>query len=118
MKPKNVIISLFVWSLIVFVAVLWAGFAYAADLTLRWDASADATGYKIYQSTDSGATWDAGTDVGNVTEYTITGVPDSGLVLFRVAAYNSQGEAVRLEAGAWYNGDWKPPKAAGGLGIQ
>ena len=100
------------------VAVLLLGitnFAYAADVTLKWDASANATGYKIYQSTDNGSSWDSGTDVGDVLTYTLSGVPDSGLVLFKVSAYNSQGEAVRSWSGAWYNGSWKldDPSGAG-----
>lgn len=92
--------------------------AAAADVSLSWDASADAAGYKIYVSADNGATWDAGTDVGNVTGHTYPGVPEDGLILFRVGAYNSQGETIRYEAGAWYNGAWTPPLAASGLGIQ
>ena len=91
---------------------------HATDVTLKWDAATGATGYKLYQSTDNGATWDAGVDVGNVTSYVYPNVPESGLVLFRVSAYNATDEAVRYEAGAWYNFLWKPPQATSGLGVQ
>ena len=101
--------------LVSFLIVLFASSVYAADVNLTWDVSSGATGYKIYQTVDNGLTWDAGVDVGNVTVYTKTAVPDSGLVLFRVSAYNAQGEAVRSWSGAWYNGDWKldSPSGAG-----
>jgi len=97
--------------------ILTATAAWGADITLRWDASDGAEGYRIYQSTDTGAMWDAGADVGNVTQYTIT-VPDSGLVLIRIGAYNAQGEVIRYNAGAWYNGDWKLPNVASGAGVE
>ena len=100
------------------IMVLMATTAFAADIPIAWDAAGGATGYKIQMSTDNGVTWSAGVDVANVLTYTLLGVPDSGLVLFRVLAYNSVGEAVNMWAGAWYNGDWKPPAVAGGLGIK
>lgn len=90
----------------------------AADVPVAWNASQGATGYKIQMSTDNGATWSAGVDVGNVTAYTLLGVPDSGLILFRGLAYNDVGDAVNAWSGAWYNGDWKPPTTATGLGVQ
>ena len=84
--------------LIVFCLLLISGPAFAADVSLVWDVSAGAAGYKLYQSIDSGATWDAGQDVGNVQSYTINGVPDSGLILFRVSAYNAIGETISKQS--------------------
>lgn len=94
------------------------GLAIGADVPLQWDVSVGATGYMIFTSVDGGVTWDSGVDVGNVTTHVIGSVPDNGLILFRVGAYNSQGEAVQYKAGAWYNGSWKPPINPTGLGIQ
>ena len=91
--------------------------AMAADVELIWESAALATGYKVYQSTDAGSTWDAGTDVGNVTTYELVGVPDSGLVLFRISAYNSYGETITSWQGGWYCGDWMPPQASIGLRV-
>jgi len=97
-------------------AFLWSvKSSFAADVLLKWEAAQFASGYKIYRSIDTGATWDAGTDVGDVLEYTYTGVPDSGLNMFRISVYNSYGETVTSWAGAWYNGDWSPPTNALGL---
>ena len=88
----------------------------AADIDLNWDVSDGAVGYKVYQSVDTGQTWD---EVGDVVACTTPlVVPDSGLVLFRVSAYNNQGEVIRCDAGAWYNGDWTPPAQPTGTGIQ
>jgi len=91
--------------------------ALAADITLRWDASEGATGYKLYISTDNGQTWDAGTDVGNVTTYTLT-VPDHQLVLIRASAYNDFGESIRTDAGVFYNSDWLAPEKPSGTGVK
>jgi len=45
---------------------------YTADVKLAWeDPSQNATGYRVYMSTDRGQTWDAGVDVGNTTTNTI-----------------------------------------------
>ena len=96
---------------------LMVGVCQAADVNLKWEASVEATGYKIYKSLDNGVTWDAGIDVGNVTEYTVTGVEETGLVLFRVGAYNTSGEGVSYWSGAWYNKLWMPPLSAQGLGV-
>jgi len=90
----------------------------AADVKLNWDPSTGATGYKVYMSTDKGTTWTTGTDVGNVTTYTYMNVPDTGLVMFRVSAYNTQSESIRFEAGVWYCKDWMPPKDPTGIGVE
>ena len=90
----------------------------AMDATLKWDTVAGATGYKLYQSNDKGATWDTGTDVGNVTEYLAIGLPDVGIIMFRVSAYNANGEAIRYDAGVWACGDCLPPFKPSGIGVQ
>lgn len=104
--------------LLLLALILLASPVWAADVTLSWDAADGATGYKIYSSVDQGATWDAGQDVGSVTEYTLTGQPDSGLVLYRVSAYSAHGEAIRTWSGAWFCKDWMPPASPTGAGIQ
>jgi len=105
-------------TLIAIAILAMASVVMAADINLAWNASEKATGYKIYQSVDNGATWESGLDVGNVLTYIVPFVPDSGLVLFRVSAYNTKGETITYWSGAWYNGDWRPPSPAGGLGIE
>lgn len=91
--------------------------AFAADVHLKWDSAQGATSYKLYMSTDNGGTWLPPVDVGNVTEYTYTGVPDHGTVLFYAAACNEFGETRQTGWGVWFNGDWLPPLATQGLTI-
>lgn len=92
--------------------------AHAADVKLAWDPSDNASGYRIYMSTDQGKTWDMGTDAGDVVQYNYPNVPDTGLILFRVSAYNSSNEVIRYEAGVWYCADWVPPTQPSGIGIE
>ena len=90
---------------------------FAADVTLKWEAAPLATGYNLYYSTDLGITWSSPIDAGNVLEYEITGVPDIGVVLFRVGAYNSYAETLISWQGGWYCGEWMPPGQALNLGV-
>lgn len=99
--------------------LIWATFARAADVPLAWDASSGATGYQVQMSIDQGKTWSEPQDAGDKIGFTWNNAPDHGLLLFRVLAYNAAGvQAVRLESGAWYDGDFKPPQTPGGLGIK
>ena len=105
---------------VIFTIILLIVFAiptYAANVNLTWDGSTGATGYNVYMSTDNGTSWCTPQDVGNVVIYTYTGVPDTGLVLFRISAYNTQGEYIRYWSGAWYCEDWKPILSPSGAGI-
>jgi hypothetical protein len=99
------------------ILVLTKGHGLAANVKLQWDLSPEAAGYKIYMSSDLGMTWSEARDAGNVLTYTWANVPDVGLILFRSSAYDASGEAIRYEAGVWYNGDWilRPTT---GLGIE
>jgi len=92
--------------------------SYGADITLRWDASQGATGYKLYMRTDLGATWPVSKDAGNVLTFMWTEVPETGLVLFRVSAYNDVAESITTDKGAWYNHGWSEPEKAYGLGAK
>jgi hypothetical protein len=106
---------------IIILAILLCGLTtacYSADLPLAWDASANATGYKLQISTDMGATWGEVRDAGNSITFTWLGAPDTGLVLFRVSAYNTTGEAWGTTKGAWYCGTWVVPPPAVGLGAK
>jgi hypothetical protein len=69
------------------------GSAYAAQVTLAWDQSSGAAGYKIYSGTTSNSyTWVA--DVGNVTTYTTANLTDGYTYYFAATAY----DASRLES--------------------
>lgn len=90
--------------------------AFSADITQKWDPVTGATGYKLYQSADAGATWAAPIDCGAATQWTLT-VPDDRLYLWKVSAYNADGEGVAHWRGTWFDGRKKPLNPASALGI-
>ncbi len=118
--------------LILFIFMLvYAITLFAADILVTWNASAGATGYKLEYSIDNGGTWSTPLDIGMVQpidyvsgtthfllcSYNWIGLPDTGLVLVRVTAYNAVGPITRTDAGAWFNKSWAPPIAPKGVGI-
>ena len=93
-----------------------AGFqAFAADVTLDWDASPGATGYKISLSRDMGGTWDAPVDAGTVKPYVYKNVPEDRVIFFKIAAYNAVATAWNNHAMAAYDHRLKllPPSGPG-----
>jgi nitrogen fixation protein FixH len=108
---KNLVITLAI-------IVLFPTLALAADVTMTWEASTGATGYKIQVSSDAGTTWGEVRDAGNVTAYTWLAAPATGLHLFRVSAYNSSGEAIRTHSGVWYCGEWTIPAYPAKVGVE
>lgn len=108
------------WSILFFTVVVLclSSPVLAVDTKLAWDPSVGASGYKIQMSVDLGKTWGEARDAGAGTTFTWVGAPDTGLLLFRVSAFNSTSEVINTRAGAWYCGDWVPPQPAGGLGLK
>jgi len=83
--------------LIALVIVLLAfNIASAKDLTLEWNASNRADGYKLYWKV-KGDTSDYNTtnviDVGNVTTFDVLNFPDDTLFCFVCTAYNETAES-------------------------
>ncbi len=83
MKMKK----LFLILVLFFIAVS----AWGADVTLTWDANTDdVDGYKMYMSgTSGGYDVDIFTDVGNVTAFTQTGLPENTEMFFSITAYKA-----------------------------
>lgn len=87
--------------IIVAIGTFLASNAFADDYTLTWDANSepDLAGYKLYYKVDGpGPPYDGGmVDVGNVTQYTWTGLPGEfdlapgQRIRFVVTAYNILG---------------------------
>lgn len=74
---------------------------HAMDITLAWDANTEPNlaGYMVYYDTDgSGAPYEGDDafegvspiDVGNVTEFTLSGLADGQVYFFAVTAYNDE----------------------------
>jgi hypothetical protein len=62
--------------------------AYAAQVTLAWDTSDEAAGYKIYYGTASN-NYTAVVDVGTELTYTFTDLPDGHTYYFAATAYDA-----------------------------
>ncbi len=67
-----------------------ASLGWAASLTLAWDVSAGAAGYRAYYGTTSG-TYTASVDAGAATSVTISGLTSGRVYYFAVTAYNGSG---------------------------
>jgi hypothetical protein len=81
---------LLIFAAAIIMAAVAAAAHAASDVTLVWDPNTDPdlAGYKIYWGTAS-RTYTNNVDVGNVTTYTIKGLPD-GVVYFAATAYDKQ----------------------------
>jgi len=66
--------------------------AIAGQLTLSWDAVANATGYKIFYG-QSTASYTSSLSVGNVTTYTVPSLADGTTYYFAVTATNGTTES-------------------------
>lgn len=78
--------------LILFLLVLLGSSAQANQVTLAWDPSDDATGYRLYWGTESGV-YSQSQDVGNITSYTVPLLVNTITYYFSVTAYNEAGES-------------------------
>ncbi len=66
--------------------------AYAADVTLAWDPNteSDIAGYKMHYGTSS-RNYPHVVDVGNTTQYTLTGLQEGLTYYFAVTAHDDSG---------------------------
>jgi PKD repeat protein len=69
-----------------------SGTSFAGQLTLTWDAVANATGYKVYFGQSSGG-YTASVDAGNKLTQTVAGLTDGTRYYFAVTAYGPPGTA-------------------------
>lgn len=81
-------------SLICIFSLFFVPVAYAASVTLAWDASISSgvTGYKIYVSNTSGS-YTTGIDVGNVLTFTVQNLQNGTTYYFVATAYNPSNES-------------------------
>ncbi|SHJ51954.1 C1 family peptidase [Hespellia stercorisuis] len=70
-----------------------AGVHTTNSALIKWNEVSGATGYQVYAYTKSGTTYTQrmSTDVGNVTQKTVTGLPYGATCYFRVRAYRADG---------------------------
>ena len=74
----------------------------STSVTLAWDANTETflVGYKIYQGTES-RTYSMCYDVGNVTEYTVTGLLPNTVYYFAATAYSIKAESHKSNEVSW-----------------
>jgi fibronectin type 3 domain-containing protein len=80
-------------SFISFAGILLIGISvHAAEITLGWNPNteADLAGYNIYYGTAT-RIYDSPIDVGNQTEYTVTGLEEGHTYYFAATAYDTNG---------------------------
>ncbi len=65
---------------------------YGAEVSLAWDANSepDLAGYIIYYG-DASGDYSNSLDVGDITEFTVTGLDDGGTYYFAATAYDLDG---------------------------
>lgn len=80
----------FLFAAVILTSFLIPFLAYSADVTLAWDANTepDLDGYKLYYGTSS-HNYTTNVDVGNTTEYTLTGLTEGTTYYFAATAYDT-----------------------------
>jgi hypothetical protein len=66
--------------------------ALSAEVTVRWDSSVQATGYKLHYGIEK-RSYDFIEDVGPSLQHTVTDLNDNQKYYFAVTAYNDYGES-------------------------
>src|SRR5437899_10243933 len=87
---SNLCRALFVACVLTAPCLLAPATSSAAQVTLAWDPNTepDLAGYKLYYGTSSG-TYQFSVDVGNLTNYTRSGLLEGRIYYFAATAYNS-----------------------------
>ena len=93
--------------------------AIAAKVGLAWDANIEPelAGYKIYFGTASG-NYSHSVDVGNVTEYTLTGLEEGVTYYLAATAYDKDGNESDFSKELVHAPGYSKPGIASGLGYK
>jgi hypothetical protein len=93
--------NLLVISFVLFQLVIFFSNALAAEVTLAWNASGgDPDGYRIHYGTSPGS-YSQTIDVGNLTEYTVSGLQSDVTYYFVTSAYNEFGASGYSNQVSW-----------------
>ena len=100
--------SLFVLAILIIINVSSPTLAMVAEVTLKWDPSSQANGYKLHYGFESNS-YDYVIDVGQNLQHTVTDLNDNQLYYFAVSAYNDYGESEFSEEISYSPEQNKPP---------
>jgi len=93
---------------LVLLFLLFPSICMAGEISLSWDAVAEATGYKLHYGTNP-EQLDTITDVGNVTAFTVAELTMNTQYFFKVSCYNDTGESP-LSPGVFGTPKWPTVK--------
>ena len=103
-----------------FQLVIFFSNSFAAEVSLAWNPSTgNPDGYRIHYGTSSG-NYGQMIDVGNITEYTISGLNSDVTYYFVTSAYNDYGQSGYSNEISWIysaNDTQTPPVPPTGLRI-
>jgi len=120
-KPnKNAFISFYFLFIIATLLIVFnissLGIALAGEVTLQWDSSDQAIGYKLYYGIES-QSYDSIIDVGSHLQHAVANLNDDQRYYFAVTAYNEDGESNFSEELVYepvFNSENQPPTADAG----
>ena len=84
--------SLFIFTFLIILKISSPSLAIAAEVTLLWDPSTNATGYVLHYGTESNY-YETSIDVEDNLQYTVSDLDDNQLYYFAVSAYNENGDS-------------------------
>ena len=88
---------------ILFLMAICFSNVFAAEVTLAWNSSpGNPNGYRIHYGSSPGS-YTQIIDVGNVTEYTVSGLQSDVIYYFVVSAYSELGESGNSKEIQWPN---------------
>lgn len=103
-----------------YLAVLLVSSAYAAGVTLAWNAptgGGTVKGYNLYYGTSNGNFPNKVSGINN-TQHIISGLAEDKVYYFVVKAYNDQGESGPSNMITWKYSDTTPPLPPFGVQAQ
>lgn len=94
---------------------LFAARAHAAQVTLAWDPNTelDLAGYKIYYGFETG-NYSYSIDVGDITNYTISGLEENRTIYLAATAYDVNGNESECSEQVVFKAENQPPVADAG----
>jgi hypothetical protein len=114
--------SLFVFAFLIILKIFSPTLAIAAEVTLQWNPSTNATGYVLHYGIESNS-YEYSINVEDNLQHTVSDLDDNQLYYFAVSAYNENGDSSFSEEisyntgpnslpisweiiGTWSNGIW------------
>lgn len=99
--------SLFIFAFLIIFKISSPSLAIAAEVTLLWDPSTNATGYVLHYGIESNS-YETSIDVEDNLQHTVSDLDDNQLYYFAVSAYNENGDSDYSDEISYNTGQDKP----------